>query len=390
MLYREKVLEALEKKRGEFYAYDAGYWDEAALYSKALEEIYTLPWETWCAKLQAHAWPGALPSPEVLEYRTLHIPFFPQWQSHKEARDWAYQTILSTPTFAVDGSQILPSKDFSVPVALIQISWFENRHLPTGEYEKDSRVAVLTPQEISTFSSGERLFSETAISLRRFQMEVEKLQEYMLTARQGDHLPLVFLDGSLIASFAQRLPDEYRDSYVQATLRLLRTAAETRVPLIGYIDTTYARDLVEMLALIHDLPPATSVHDASLIGRRFAWGDRTPFFYCRREGILAQYEEQASRIGFLYLKTNRGLPPARLEIPCWVYEEGLLPWVVDIVRADVVIGNGYPYTIETADASAVLTGQDREYFYRLFQEFLEKEGINLRISRKAISKVRRR
>jgi hypothetical protein len=389
MLYREKVVDALEKKRGDFCAYHVDYGGEAALYTKALAELHTMPCAIWGSKLKAKAWPGALPSPEVAAHPHLRIAFPHQWQSHKEARTWAYQTILSTPTFAVDGSQILPSKDFSVPVALLQISWFENRHLPTGEYEKDSRVAVLAPQEVSALHQNERLFSEATISLHRFLMEVGKLQEYIMTHR-GPPLPLVFLDGSLIVSFAQRLPDEYRDRYVQAMLGLLRAAAEARVPLIGYIDTTYARDLVEMLALLSDLPPALSVHDALLVDHDLRWGDRTPFFYCRREGILAYYEEHATALGFLYLKTNRGLLPARLEVPCWIYEEGLLPWVVDIVRADLVIGNGYPYTIETADASAVLTAQDREHFYRLFQEFLEKEGINLRISRKAISKARRR
>ncbi|RMF86737.1 MAG: DNA double-strand break repair nuclease NurA [Nitrospinota bacterium] len=389
MLYREKVLEALEKKREDFSTYNSEYRDEAALYTRALKELQTLPWEAWQGRLQSDPWPGALPSPEVAEYRSLHIPFTPRWQSHQEARDWAYQTICATPTFAVDGSQILPSKDFSVPVALIQVAWFENRHLPTGEYVKENRVEIRTPREIMALEGGERLFSEATISLHRFQMEVEVLQEY-ITTHSRDPLPVVFLDGSLIVSFAERLSDEYRNGYVQAILRLLRTAAEARVPLVGYIDTTYARDLVEMLTLVGDLPPATSIHDAILVGRNFSWGDRTPFFYCRRKGILSHYEDQAHALGFLYLKTTRHLPPARLEIPCWVYEAGLLPWVVDIVRADLVIGNGYPYTIETADAAAVLTGQDREHFYRLFQEFLEREGIPLRISRKAVSKIRRR
>ena len=35
------------------------------------------------------------------------------------------------------------------------------------------------------------------------------------------------------------------------------------------------------------------------------------------------------------------------------------------------MGNGYPYAVETADAVAVITMQDRERFYRLLQEFAD-------------------
>ena len=60
------------------------------------------------------------------------------------------------------------------------------------------------------------------------------------------------------------------------------------------------------------------------------------------------------------------------------------------MRAECVVGTGYPYAlVETADAVAVLTMQDRERFYRLFQEFEEWERLPLRFSRKAASKRER-
>ena len=60
------------------------------------------------------------------------------------------------------------------------------------------------------------------------------------------------------------------------------------------------------------------------------------------------------------------------------------------MRAECVVGAGYPYALETADAVAVLTMQDRERFYWLFQEFAEREGLPLQFSRKAVSKRGRR
>lgn len=95
------------------------------------------------------------------------------------------------------------------------------------------------------------------------------------------------------------------------------------------------------------------------------------------------------RIGFVYLQTTRDAPPARLDIPSWVYREGLLEEVVDVVRAECVVGNGYPYAIETADAAAVITGRDLEQAWRLVQEFASRAGLQLSFSRKAASKIRR-
>jgi hypothetical protein len=68
----------------------------------------------------------------------------------------------------------------------------------------------------------------------------------------------------------------------------------------------------------------------------------------------------------------------------------LLDRVVDLVRAEVVVGCGYPYALETADAAAVLTAEDRMSFYRLFHEFARANGIQASLPGKSISKLHRR
>jgi hypothetical protein len=64
--------------------------------------------------------------------------------------------------------------------------------------------------------------------------------------------------------------------------------------------------------------------------------------------------------------------------------------VIDTVRAECVVGNGYPYALEAADAAAVITAEDRGRILRALQIFSEKENLAFRVSRKAASKVRRR
>ena len=64
--------------------------------------------------------------------------------------------------------------------------------------------------------------------------------------------------------------------------------------------------------------------------------------------------------------------------------------MLDAVGADCVVGKGYPYALETADAAAVITMRDREQFLRVMQDFATSEDFNFQIARKAVSKAHRR
>ena len=63
---------------------------------------------------------------------------------------------------------------------------------------------------------------------------------------------------------------------------------------------------------------------------------------------------------------------------------------MDWIRGELIIGNGYPYVIETADQAAVLKAEDRQTFYRILQDWAEEQELKLRFSRKMVSKTRRR
>src|SRR5207237_5181187 len=132
------------------------------------------------------------------------------------------------------------------------------------------------------------------------------------------------------------------------------------------------------------------VPDSFLLAPRMGWGDRTRALVCARQDVLPNYQlagaNYSDQICFVYLKTNGQAPPARLDVPRWVVRAGLLDHVVDVVRAEVIVGNGYPYGIEAADACAVLGARDREHFYRLLQDFATQQGLGIRMVPKAASK----
>jgi NurA domain len=315
------------------------------------------------------------------------IPSSLSWQNREQSLSWVRDRLTGIKTFAVDGSQIYPGKDISIPVALVQIGWFENPHLPIGGYEKDIALDIMTPTDLQVGNSGEPV--DRKVNMRRFQMETQRLIDYIEEHANAEDC-LVFLDGSLVATFAEAFEAQSRQFYVECLLELLIASKQCRVPLVAYIDTSYAQDLKGMLQKLFQLPNAPAIHDAQLLNKFMEWGDRTPLFLCERSGILANYADQRDQIAFTYLKTTRDNYPARLEMPLWMYEEGLVDRVVDWVRGEVIVGNGYPYVIETADQTAVLQADDRQMFFKILQNWAEQEDLNLRFSRKMVSKVRRR
>src|SRR5262245_5216188 len=401
MIQRDKILQQLQSKRDQFVAFEDSFQDEAGKYQDALDRMAMLPSGELTRRLATVKTPGALPTAEFDAAAGLRVEFPHKWKNHQEAREWAFDALLDHPTFAVDGSQIRPDDDFSIPVAAVQVAWFENRHTVDGRYVKDARFEVLTPEDLTVEFGDDRVISEQQVNLRRFELEIESLCASMkkLSAAGGDaaKLAVAFFDSSLVISFADRLQGEAQERHVRAMLELLRSSEKTGVPVVGYIDGSRARDLVHMTAGLFKLSDAEKIHDAWLVDSRLTWGARTPMFVCARggadrkqQGVLEKFEEYRRGVGFVYLKTSATAPPARLEIPLWVLERGLIDQVIDLVIAEVVVGNGYPYVIQSADAAAVINSRDRDAFYAIFQRFAREQEIGLRISQKTASKSRRR
>ncbi len=423
MLHKGKLQAALQLKKNQFTIYDGSFSDQLQAYRHALETLH----QRYSSSKQledilppdgSHVPAGARPSIEFdrwlvsLDQTTARAaptyPFGRMFANHEQAREWA-ECIEGITTLAVDGSQLQPWRDASIPVALIQVGFFANPHARGRPYTKDVRMEVLSPDEIMEEAKNESIdpdsypYSEMQVTLRRYLLEVETLcnqmEQYAHARRRGDpaYSPVVFFDGSLVVSFALTMPSPYRERYISAAVSLLHTSEEQRVPLIGYIDTSYARDIITMLRRLDTMQPepvlreTKKIHDALLWQGRLSWGDRTPAMICARGDILEGYGPYRESVAFCYLQTSAHRAPARLEFPRWMIDDGVLEPVLDVVRAEIIAGGyGYPYAIETADAVSVITAQDRLEFYAQFQEFIERQGLKFTFSTKAASKSRRR
>ena len=400
MLYRDLLHAEFRDRRGDFVNYARNQRDEIARYLKILREFSETEPDELKRKLAGQGSTGALPSGETDGSGSCSVRFHADWSSHEQARAWAGEILADRITFAADGSQLYLEKECSLPVGAIQIGWFENPHSDAKPYTKEAEFRLLTPVELLG-ETEEAADPETKIGEARFQAEVARAADFLDRKRgwsdRGERMPLAFFDGTLLLSLS--MPQtSLQKSFVKAMVDLVRRSKECEVPLVGYVDRSLSRDILNLLDAFDGrertqrppLPDAVFLDAVTdLIP---GWGDRTHFFYSNRQGMGSFRDEPTGRslLGFCYVSTSARSAPARLDIPAWIYERGLLQETIDVVRAECVVGLGYPYPLETADSTALITARDRQIFLRALQEFSVREKLNFNISRKDASKKRRR
>ncbi len=403
MFVRSAAAAALERKRDLFSVYDRNRLEERKRMQGWLEEVKADSAASLSRKLDAidNDWPGALPTAEFDRAVGMRIPLGAGWQNREQARQWALAALEGRPVLAVDGSQIVPTTDYAPPVGAVQIGWFFNDRRPAtdgdaaGRYEKDIAFEVLTPDELLDSGGDDSVFPNWRVNQERFVLECAKLCEFMerCAERPFERRPVCFFDGSLIISFAGQLRAGREHGYIQAVQALLACSERTRTPLVGYVDNTYSRDLVTLLATLHGLPAPAQINDAYLLREALSsWGDRSPFWICARPDRLsdAGRADFYKQVCFCLARVSMENAPARLEMPRWLLESGRADEIVAVVLAEAVAGGGYPYVLEAADVTAVIQQQDRQRFYRLYQDFLQEQGLAMTVTRKQRSKQLRR
>ena len=401
MLFRQVLNDELEKRGEDFRRFISEHTSGIDLYIEKLKQFENLPAAEVSRKLVEYGDSGAVPSDE-LERGSFSIRFKSGWENHEQARGWAGEVLDRRVTFAADGSQIYSGKETVVPIAAVQIGWFENPHDADSSYEKNATFKLLTPDDLLT-QWEEPMNPDIRVDAARYLGEVGRIGEFLEKKAgwqgRGERMPLAFFDNPLLVPFSQK---GLQKKFLDATVDLVRLSKEEQVPIVGFVDRSFSRDILTMLDAfgVSDGARPPSIFDASILhGRREdgtrlleTWGDRTCFCYSTRRGLDAFLDPATGRsnVGFVYLQTTSDAAPARLDLPAWIYESGLINEVVDVVRAESVIGLGYPYVLETADQAAVISTRDREVFFRALQELTTREKLDFSVSRKDASKKRRR
>lgn len=400
MLYRELLSKELAARRDDFSGFSERQVSDVDIALQSLRSVFSD--SSAREKINGTQNPGAIPTREVFDTGSFGISFAASWENHEESREWAENVLSKRVTFAADGSQLFLLKETSLPVGAVQIGWFENPHDPDKKYDRSASFEVLSPKMLLE-NQDEPLNPETRVGERRVHLEIERAAQFLSKHKgwqeRGERMPLAFFDGTLLVSFSQP-QTSVQPKFLAALLKLVELSKDCRVPLVGYVDRSFAKDVVKMVSVMDTRIAESSIYDTTLLSTETtnnvkvlsSWGDRTSFCLAKRHGleVFNDPDNGLPMIGFCYLQTTSEAGPARLDIPRWIFEGGLLDEVIDVVRAECVIGLGYPYALETADATALISRNDRDVFVAALAEFAGREGLEFAVSRKNASKARRR
>lgn len=292
------------------------------------------------------------------------------FESLDDAIKWSTNILNGTTLVAIDGSQILPSKELSYPIALVQTGYFIISFDEEARIEYDTDPNILISSDSVT--NGQTI-REGDVSLIRQSKEIETAKK-LLEKLEDYPNPIILLDGTLIYSYMATLLPKTRNQAIKELVSFLNLAERKRIPVVGYIDTSYAKDLSTTLHLIKDIKGEEELADPGYLDSELTeLGDYTIPFICRRKPI-PDYENYANKICFSYLRVN-SKRVVRLEFPFWIWKKGKYEDVISKILAEGIISHGYPRVLTRAHEVAVLTGQDKEKFNQIvlkyFNDYLE-------------------
>jgi hypothetical protein len=368
--------------------------------------------------LQDTSYPGASPTDRFDEASSIVVSHSEsdEWEHHEGVNEWARDILHEVPIMAVDGSELPPTTEFNVPLAYVQAAWALNYHHAEGRLDRGLDGQLLTPDEVTREASeGEYRFVDSQlVGHRRFEHEgallVERIVELAEARDAGDldQTPVVFYDGSLIASFANSLEPETRERYISTLSRLIAASQHHKIPLVGYVADSSATELVKMVRLLlrEEFAADRVVPDAHVLTELMSpWGDTTTPFISKRDGsvdaLRTNYEgetyEFEDDILFSYLNVPPGAGLDRIEFPGWLCRRdgpggygSMYEYTVEVVRAEAAVGRGYPEILQQVDSDAVLDYRDRQQFSKIAQRWAESNDVPLEWNAKALSKERRR
>jgi hypothetical protein len=410
----EEIAKKINEKKADFIEFDKNKKEELNQLKIAGKDAFTKDYDEIMTILDSDNTCGAKPSEEYRGKKLIY-EFAQRFSSLDEMIKWAAIYLENKNVVGSDGSQIYPSSDFSVPVSIIQIAWYRNQHTkePQLPFEKLTTIEVLTPKDLEMEDEhrGRMMISQEPVNAHRFTLEMKVLTDQMEIAKKAPNpIDSYFIsDGSLILSFLDKMSDISKEMHLNALKKCLDTSKTTEYPLIGYVDSSDAKDVANMIRTIggKTLKKVQYISDAAILeyiiqkelGYTMQLGDRTCTFICYRDDpiyslyINPKMKKDKDYIGypiaFFYIKLNSE-QLVRVEFPGWIANNPTkISELGNIIVADAIIGSGYPYTTDQAHQTAVITQPEYEKFYRLFQTIAKEQWkIPFSLKNKARSKRR--
>jgi hypothetical protein len=313
---------------------------------------------------------------------------------------------------ATDGSHIGVDRDSPARCYVINIGCAALSYGGRPDAVLRSRPTLHSGEEDLTIKdprgSGEQPVDGGLLGIKRQVMECLALAE--LAGEVAPGLPtLALVDGTLVmfGLAGHAYPDYVRtelltNGFLQALDKIRNTQRGAGLALASYISLPRSTEVVNALRVAicpHDRPDCdvhcsrasspterecdvvAGVRDRDLFRALLKPGERSSIFVSG-SSVVRDYGDHEIR--FFYVKAGDEI--ARVELPQWVEDRGLVDLVHALILDQCDRGQGYPVALSEAHEQAVLKGADREQFRLLVERALGDHRLPVVISEKSRSK----
>lgn len=325
------------------------------------------------------------------------------------ALDERYPAPPPPPEFTViasDGSHVDVDRHRSVRCYLINIGSVILHYGASPAATLESFPTLYGEDKDLVIASGTGREQSVAGALLGIKRGVEEVRELSRLAKASAGSPtLALLDGTLIMWNLEAYPEFVSDALlVTGFLSHLddimnQSGSGNPLAVASYISFPRSTDVVNVLRVAlcpgepvdcdrcltgnhRECDRMSGISDRELFSELLNVGERSALFISE-SSILRRYGPH--QVYFFYLRVGDEI--ARVEVPRWVAtNESLLNLVHTLVLDQCRRGHGYPVALSEAHEKAVLSGADREYFWRLVESALVAEHLTTATSAKSQSK----
>ena len=253
----------------------------------------------------------------------------------------------------------------------------------------------------------EQVVEGTLLGIKRNVDECRQLAELAVELPEG-RTALALVDGTLVLWGLEAYPEFVAEALLDKGFlghlsRIKEMNSDGReIALASYISFPRSTEVVNALRLalcphavldtdLHcrdcqerKCEIVSGIRDRDLFSELLGQGERSCLFTSRSKIVEKKYPEE-HRVYFFYLRVDDEI--ARVEIPKWVAtDDNLLNLTHYLISDQCQRGQGYPVALSEAHEQAVVTGADRENFWRLVDSLLTDEHLPSLSSAKSRSK----
>ncbi|HEX9896532.1 MAG TPA: DNA double-strand break repair nuclease NurA [Dehalococcoidales bacterium] len=308
---------------------------------------------------------------------------------------------------ATDGSHIDVDRHHAANCFLINIGVVVLRYGANPDAFLDSQPVVYSSDADLMIASPDGLrevpVEGNLLGVKRSVEECRRLAE-LVRKLPSNSTVLGLMDGSLILWNLEAYPEFVTESllnkgYLTYLDEIHRLTKDKQIVVASYISFPRSTDVVNALRVAmcprelvdsdrcsdcttRECYSISGVHDRDLFAGILKPGERSVLFISPSK-IQKRYGKHL--VYFFYLRLNGEI--ARVEVPRWVAEDRVkLGLVHTLVLDQCRRGQGYPVALSEAHEKAVVTGADRDNFWRMVDESLVEKHLPVTESEKSRSK----